>query len=259
MISSVRGFFRSGSPSFENEKERLKELKDKKFLKQLETLKQRLAPLFRSDPSQVNGKYVNDSHFHDDRSLRRFLVAAGDLETAYENVLRYNHWRQTMAVDTLSPTDPDILELIALGFVHSLRIKDAMGRPVLYVIARKHFAGNRDLDKMQKFIVYMLEMTIKRMEEHVNDSICLVFDLLNFSLANMDYPFVKKLVWLLTKYYPERLGICIIYNAPVLFQGCWPVIRHWLNEKTGSKVVFVNSKEAMSEYLEVDGLPPPDM
>ncbi|KAK3778768.1 hypothetical protein RRG08_013038 [Elysia crispata] len=249
MISSVRGFFRAGSPSYEDEKDRLKDLKEKQLEKQLETLKQRFLPLFRSDSSQ----------FHNDRSLRRFLLAAGDLEEAYGNILRYNHWRKTLSVDTLSPKDPDILELLALGFVHSLRIKDVMGRPVLYVIARKHFANNRDLEKLLKFTIYMLEMTIKRMDEHVNDSLCLVFDLLHFSLANMDYPFVKKLVWLLTRYYPERLGVCIIYNAPVLFQGCWPVIRHWLNEKTASKVVFVNNKETMSEYLEVDGLPPQDM
>lgn len=249
MISSVREFFKAGNPAYDDEKELLKDLKAKQFEKQFTTLRQMLLPLFKSDPSQS----------HNDKSLRRFLTASGDAETAYADILKYNHWRKTQFVDSLSPTDPDILEHLAIGFVHTLRIKDSSGRPVLYVIVRKHFANNRELDKLIKFTIYMLEMTIKRMDEQVNDSICLVFDLLNFSLANMDYPFVKRLVWLLTRYYPERLGICIIYNAPVLFQGCWPVIRHWLNEKTASKVVFVNSREAMSEYLELDGLPPQDM
>ena len=31
-------------------------------------------------------------------------------------------------MDDLSPTDPDILEHLAIGFVHTLRIKDALGR-----------------------------------------------------------------------------------------------------------------------------------
>ena len=43
----------------------------------------------------------------------------------------------------------------------------------------------------------------------------------------MDYGFVKQLIWLLTKRYPERLGKCLIVNAPYIFMGCWLVIKLW--------------------------------
>ncbi|GFO09340.1 cral-trio domain-containing protein c3h8.02-like [Plakobranchus ocellatus] len=237
MLSGMRGIFGGNSP-FEGDKD-----EQMSFETQLKILRDRLMA-------------------HSDKSLRRFLVATGDVELAYADILRYNQWRKAEGVDSLSPSDPDILHYLAKGFVHTLRIKDVQGRPVLYVTTRKHFTNNKDLDKLLKFTVYMLEMTIKRMDEQVCDNICLVFDLQQFSLANMDYQFVKRLVWLFSKFYPERLGVCIIYCAPVVFQGCWPIIRHWyvrLNEATASKIVFVNSREAMSKYLDLDGLPPQDL
>jgi len=43
----------------------------------------------------------------------------------------------------------------------------------------------------------------------------------------MDYGFVKQLIWLLSRRYPERLGKCLIVNAPFLFTGCWALIRLW--------------------------------
>lgn len=156
-------------------------------------------------------------------------------------------------------------------------------RPLLYIAARKHNAYDRDIDKITRFIVFMLvslyikritlliilekysnnihqkikfyldlsisksfikhkehcplfntcnkklcnvqEQVCRKCDEDVIDNLCIVFDLKDFSMANMDYQFVKNLVWLLSKYYPERLGVCLIINAPMIFYGCWPVIR----------------------------------
>lgn len=49
-----------------------------------------------------------------------------------------------------------------------------------------------------------------------------------FSFYNMDYGFVKQLIWLLTRRFPERLGRCLLLNAPLIFSGCWSIIRLWL-------------------------------
>lgn len=70
-------------------------------------------------------------------------------------------------------------------------------------------------------------MACKKCNEDIIDSLCIVFDLQDFSTANMDYQFVKNLIWLLSHYYPERLGVCLIINAPTVFYGCWAVIKPW--------------------------------
>jgi len=43
----------------------------------------------------------------------------------------------------------------------------------------------------------------------------------------MDYQVIKNLIWLLSRHYPERLGICLVLNAPTLFSGCWGIIKGW--------------------------------
>lgn len=71
------------------------------------------------------------------------------------------------------------------------------------------------------------EEASKKCFEEVVDNLCIVFDLRDFGLSCMDYQVLKNLIWLLSKHYPERLGVCLILNAPALFSGCWAVIKGW--------------------------------
>lgn len=150
------------------------------------------------------------------------------------------------------------------------------GRPVIYIPAKNHSVNDREIDELTKFIVYCLvicllcnsflvyqlniysnlqEEASKKSFEDVIDNFCIVFDLKNFSLTCMDYPLIKNLIWLLSRHYPERLGVCLIYNSPTVFSGCWAVIRGWLDENTAGKVTFVNSEEELCSYLIPDILP----
>lgn len=74
---------------------------------------------------------------------------------------------------------------------------------------------------------FFQEKACAKCDEDIIDNLCIIFDLNDFSTSNMDYQFVKNLIWLLSRHYPERLGICLIINAPVLFYGCWTVIKPW--------------------------------
>jgi hypothetical protein len=109
--------------------------------------------------------------------------------------------------------------------------------------------------KFNQKIFIIQEEASKKSFEDVIDNFCIVFDLKNFSLTCMDYPLIKNIIWLLSRHYPERLGVCLIYNAPTVFSGCWAIIRGWLDENTSSKVTFVNSEEDLCQYLIPDILP----
>jgi hypothetical protein len=71
------------------------------------------------------------------------------------------------------------------------------------------------------------EEACKKCFEEVVDNLCIVFDLKEFGLSCMDYQMIKNLIWLLSRHYPERLGVCLVLNAPALFSGCWTVIKGW--------------------------------
>ncbi|KAL8613468.1 hypothetical protein ACOMHN_007511 [Nucella lapillus] len=239
------------------------------FEKDFEELKERCQVLFEADPSQA----------HTDASLRRFIRAFIEVDVAFKQLLKCNKWRHEYQVTSLTPDDPDIAEEMATGKVHILRnrdnkgrqqgqvskcsckllrFQDNKGRPVVYVAARKHNAYDRDLTKLLKFFVYILESACKKCNESVIDNLLLIFDLKSFTLSSMDYQFVQNIIRLFSRNYPERLGACLIINSPLIFSGCWSVIRPWLNEVTASKVTFVGSEVELCQYINPDALPPYD-
>lgn len=212
---------------------------------QFEDLKARIKLIAEADPDQ----YQNDF------ALKRYLRAFGTVDKAFQAILKTNKWRREYEVSQLNVDHPIIKKHLDENKIKVLRHRDMQGRPVLYIPAKDHNARERDIDELTKFFVYCLEEACKKCYEEVIDNLCIVFDLKDFGLSSMDYELVKNLIWLLSRHYPERLGVCLIINAPTLFSGCWAVIKGWLDEKTASKVTFVSSESELCTYLIPEILP----
>ncbi|XP_054735557.1 uncharacterized protein LOC129242760 [Anastrepha obliqua] len=208
----------------------------------LKDLKDRMKLIVEADPKQ----------YHNDFSLKRYLRAFKTVDAAFQALLKTNKWREQYGVSTLG--DLDAIKLYA-NKARVLRHRDCIGRPVIYIPAKNHNSNERDIDELTKFIVHCLEEACKKCFEEVVDSVCIVFDLAEFSTACMDYQLVKNLIWLLSKHYPERLGVCLIINAPGIFSTIWPAIRQWLDENTAKKVIFVDNEIDLCKYLIPDILP----
>lgn len=193
--------------------------------------------------------------YHNDFSLKRYLRAFKEVDAAFQAILKTNKWRVEYDVASLTDQNPIIKSLLEQKKARVLKHRDMSGRPVIYIPARNHNANNRDIDELTKFIVYCLEEACKKCFEEVVDNLCIVFDLKDFGLSCMDYQMIKNLIWLLSRHYPERLGVCLVLNSPTLFSGCWTVIRGWMDEKTSSKVTFVNNELDLCKYLIPDILP----
>lgn len=211
----------------------------------LKALKERMKMISDADPSQ----------YHNDFSLRRYLRAFKTVDDAFKAILKTNKWRVEYGVAELTEENPLVKKHTEQNKAKVLRHRDMSGRPVVYIPAKNHNVNDRDIDELTKFIVYCLEEASKKCFEEVVDNLCIVFDLRDFGLSCMDYQVLKNLIWLLSKHYPERLGVCLILNAPALFSGCWAVIKGWLDENTSSKVLFISSEEELCKYLIPDILP----
>lgn len=206
-------------------------------------LKERMALIADADPSQ----------YHNDYSLKRYLRAFKTVDNAFQAILKTNKWRVEYGVASLHE-NKELIEKYA-NKARVLRHRDIIGRPIVYIPAKNHSSNDRNIDDLTKFIVYCLEDASKKCFEEVVDNLCIVFDLNNFTLSCMDYQVLKNLIWLLSRHYPERLGICLIINAPTFFSGCWAVIKGWLDENTAGKVTFVNSEMDLCQYLIPDIIP----
>ncbi|CAK1551866.1 unnamed protein product [Leptosia nina] len=209
----------------------------------LKQLKERMKLIADADPAQ----------YHNEYSLKRYLRAFKTVDNAFQAILKTNKWRAEYGVTELQE-NTDIIEKYK-NKARVLRHRDMIGRPIIYIPAKNHSSSDRDIDDLTKFIVYCLEDASKKCFEEVVDNLCIVFDLNSFTLSCMDYQVLKNLIWLLSRHYPERLGVCLIINAPTFFSGCWAVIKGWLDENTAGKVTFVNSEMDLCQYLIPDILP----
>ena len=77
----------------------------------------------------------------------------------------------------------------------------------------------------------------------------IVFDMTDFSMANMDYTPVKFMIKCFEANYPESLGSVLVYKAPWIFQGIWKIIRGWLDPVVASKVHFASHVEELQEWI----------
>jgi len=206
-------------------------------------LKNRMKIIAEADPDQ----------YHNEFSLKRYLRGFKTVDDAFKGILKTNKWRVEYGVKDLNPECPAVAAHMNKARV--LKHRDMTGRPVIYIPTKNHNVNERDIDELTKFIVYCLEEACKRCFEEVVDNLCIVFDLQDFGMSSMDYQLVKNLIWLLSKHYPERLGVCLILNSPTLFSSCWTVIKQWLDENTARKVKFINSETELCDYLIPDILP----
>lgn len=211
----------------------------------LKDLKERMKLIVDADPSQ----------YHNEFSLRRYLRAFKTTDAAFQGILKTNKWRKEYDVASLTIDSPLVKKHLEAKKACVLKHRDMVGRPIIYIPAKNHNANDRNIDELTKFIVHCLEEACKKCFEEVIDNLCIVFDLDEFGLSCMDYQMVKNLIWLLSRHYPERLGICLVINAPSLFSGCWAIIRGWLDENTSNKVKIVSNEEELCKYLIPDILP----
>ncbi|KAL0037273.1 hypothetical protein WJX79_009391 [Trebouxia sp. C0005] len=77
---------------------------------------------------------------------------------------------------------------------------------------------------------------------------CAIFDLRGLGFDAMDRPVLQAVFDLLQNHYPERLGKLWMYEAPTMFWTLWHLVSPFIDPETKQKVVFVNSKSAISEF-----------
>ncbi|KAK9240085.1 CRAL-TRIO domain-containing protein [Lipomyces kononenkoae] len=200
---------------------------------------------------------------HPDGLLLRFLRARKwDVRKAHVMMVSTMHWRlKEMDVEAivfkgegaaLAEHDEGFLKQIRLGKSY-LHARDKLGRPVCTVRARLHKQGDQTEDAMNRYTVYVMETARMCLKEPV-DTATVIFDLSQFSLANMDYAPVKFMVKCFEAHYPESLGICVVYKAPWIFQGVWNIIKGWLDPVVASKIHFCKTVDDIAQFIDRDVL-----
>ncbi|KAF6241265.1 hypothetical protein HO173_001060 [Letharia columbiana] len=209
---------------------------------------------------------------HDDPDglLLRFLRARKwNVQNALIMLISTMHWRmQEMHVDddivrrgeagalddsinSNSPTKKeghDFLTQMRLGksFLHGT---DKEGRPLTFVRVKLHKQGEQSEASLERFTVYTIETARLLLSPNV-DTAAIIFDMTDFSMANLDYGPVKFMIKVFEANYPESLGVVLVHKSPWMFQGVWKLIRGWLDPVVAGKVHFTKNVEELAEFVE---------
>lgn len=109
-----------------------------------------------------------------------------------------------------------------------------------------------------KYVLFMLEAMIAAMKARpVPQRFIVLFDLKGFTVSLVFRKdvrlMIRKMIYIAQAQYPERLHKALLVNAPMGFESAWRLIRSLLDEKTATKVSFVNQKTLQDE-IDVDTL-----
>ncbi|KAI9466514.1 phosphatidylinositol transfer protein csr1 [Coemansia sp. RSA 989] len=188
---------------------------------------------------------------HPDVLMLRFLRARKwDVEKAYKMAIAAVKWRVQEKVD----------EIIWYGDIHNdaslmwkgvsyAHGKDRLGQPIIWSGSCLHHQKDQSYPQLKRYLIWMME-TLRQLLFTPIERVCLIMDLTDHSNANMDWPFVKTFIKFLEAYYPECLGICIVYNGPWWFSGVWKLISPLLDPVVASKVQFAQKPEGLLKFID---------
>lgn len=206
---------------------------------------------------------------HPDALLLRFLRARKwDIQKALAMMISTMHWRRNeMHVDddimrrgeggaledeqsgdaSTKKEGRDFLAQLRMGksFMHGV---DKEGRPICLVRVRLHKGGEQTEKSLERYTVYLIESCRLALEPPV-ETATIVFDMTNFTMANMDYTPVKFMIKVFEANYPESLGSVLVHKAPWVFQGIWKIIKGWLDPVVAAKVHFTNGVDDLQDFI----------
>jgi len=178
----------------------------------------------------------------DDMCLLRYLRARNYQVERSEKMLHETlQWRASYKPHNISAND--VSSQITQGHMY-LGTFDLEGRPVLYLrVFTKKNPHNRE--QRLQYMIYSIERAIRHMPIGVEKMVWLV-DCKDYSYKyNADAKFGLELLNILQNHYPERLGLLVIFDAPLVFKTFWNMVYPFVDPITKKKISFI---ERTSDY-----------
>ncbi|CAF2484784.1 unnamed protein product [Rotaria sp. Silwood2] len=231
---------------------------------QIETLKsfwRIVGDNIRGSENKINIIYEEElflaiAYDNPDAVLLRWLRARKwDIKAALQQLMDTIKWRHEWGVkELLTKGETDLCyDEIITGKTYFMG-HDRDGRPINYVSAKEHIKDQFPSEATEKLTVFSME-TGRKLLQPPNESVTVIFDLHGFGLKNMDYQHLKFLTHLLQNHYPESFALGLVVNAPWIFNGCWYVIKRWLDPVVESKIHFISHISDLTRYIDPSCLP----
>ncbi|XP_052174719.1 phosphatidylinositol transfer protein CSR1 isoform X1 [Diospyros lotus] len=215
------------------------------FSKLVMDVKEKLEKDHHSLPLGKNGRDDEDMilWFLKDR---KFAV-----EDAVSKLAKAIKWRHEFGVSELSEESVRSVAETGKAFVHDFL--DVYERPVLIVVASKHFPAKQNPSENEKLCAFLIEKALSKLPAR-KEEILGIFDLRGFGTENADIKFLTFLFDVFYNYYPKRLGEVLFVEAPFVFRPIWQLAKPLL-KSYASLVRFCSVAEVRKEYFTESTIP----
>ncbi|XP_020210967.1 CRAL-TRIO domain-containing protein C3H8.02 [Cajanus cajan] len=178
---------------------------------------------------------------------RKFSV-----EDAISKLTKAIKWRQDFGVSKL--TEEAVRDVAQTGKAYVHDFLDVNSRPVLMVVASKHFPDAQDPADDERLCVFLIEKALSKLPTG-KEQILGIVDLRGFGTKNTDLKFLTFLFDVFYCYYPKRLSEVLFVDAPFVFKPIWQLVKPLL-KSYASLVRFCSAETVRKEYFTNETLPP---
>jgi len=190
----------------------------------------------------------------------RFLRARKfDVSAAFTMMQKNHRWKKEFAgLDLRLEKAEDILNCdlskVYEYFPTWIQGYDKQQRPISYRRFGKFEIWNilklTSLERLVRFHAWESEQSLRLMEQksqeigYTIETFVVIIDALGWSLGlatSEAFAFIKSMASVDSDHYPERLGLCIIINAPSMLSFSWRVIAGFLDDVTKAKIKILGT------------------
>ncbi|XP_045791156.1 phosphatidylinositol transfer protein CSR1-like [Trifolium pratense] len=175
-----------------------------------------------------------------------------DVQEAVSKLTKAIKWRQDFEVSKL--TEETVKDVAQTGKAYIHDFLDINDRPVLVVVAAKHFPKAQDPADDEKLCVFLIEKALSKLPTG-KEQILGIFDLRGFGTENADLKYLTFLFNVFYYYYPKRLSQVLFVDAPFVFKPIWQLTKPML-KSYASLVRFCSAETVRKEYFTDETLPP---
>ncbi|GAB2227963.1 hypothetical protein Droror1_Dr00009792 [Drosera rotundifolia] len=183
----------------------------------------------------------------DDLAIRRFLRARDlDVKKASAMFLRYLSWRESSIPRNRGINPSDIRNQLAQDklFVQGF---DKQGHLIVVGMGAQHIPtkGTAGAEELERYMIYSMEKLCAMMPKGI-EKLTVISDMAGWSFSNFDIKSVHIGVPLMQNYYPERIHKVFVIHVPFVFMAAWKIAQPFIDDKTKSKIFFVDDKKLKS-------------
>jgi hypothetical protein len=187
-------------------------------------------------------------------------------------------WRIDMKLEELVQMQPSEVVGVDMSIIRRYfpcwtQGTDKFGRPVLY----QSYGGNFEIWKLTergvtvenllRYHIYENEKYIRLLGQQPEgkraSQVCIIVEAKGWriGLATRDaMRYLKGITEIDSAHYPERLGINLVLNAPLMLTGTWKIIRSWLDPVSVKKIQILGGESEwrpiLNDLIDIDQLAP---